>query len=196
MTENEDILSLIDTIAPYNSDKIAKRYYDYPTTRNSGINIRPAIDYAMRHAKPGTYNSAYHYYGREGGDCTNFVSQILVAGGVKEIYTWNEYSGWWYIGKGNVSVSWLQARTFAKYMGVGYSCTSSWATFTSNVRQGDIIAYDKTRDGDYDHMAFLCAAEGTNLYIAQHTTDYLKPSSETDWPNAISKGYRLARIRR
>lgn len=57
-------------------------------------------------------------------------------------------------------------------------------------------AYDKTRDGDYDHMAFLCVAEGTNLYIAQHTTDYSKPSSETDWPNVISKCYRLARIRR
>lgn len=191
-TNNQDILSVLDLLLPYDSDKIAKRYYDYPETRNSGINLKPAIDYAMKYAVK--QNPGYYYW--NGADCTNFVSQILKAGGVKEVYTGNQYSGWWYRGMKSVSVSWIQARTFAKYMGVGYTCTSSWNSFTSNVRQGDIISYDKTRDGDYDHMAFLCAAEGTNLYIAQHTTNYLKPSSQTDWPNAIKKGYRLARIRR
>lgn len=191
---NIGLLSLIDVTAPSDSDKLADRYYDYPSTRNSGINLKAAIDYAMKYAKSGTYNKAYYYY--NGSDCTNFVSQILKAGGVKEVYTGNQFSGWWYREKNNVSVSWIQARTFARYMGVGYTCTSSWKTFTSNVRQGDIIAFDRTRDGDYDHMAFLCAASGTELYIAQHSSDYLKNSSDTDWPNAIKKGYRLARIRR
>ena len=191
-TNNPDILSVLDLLLPYDSDKIAKRYYDYPEAKNSGINLRVAIDYATRYAV--NQNGAYYYW--SGADCTNFVSQILKAGGVQEVYTGNQFSGWWYRGKSNVSVSWIQAKTFAKYMGVGYTCTSSWSTFTSNVRQGDIISYDKSRDGDYDHMAFLCAAEGTNLYIAQHTSNYLKPSSQTDWPNAIKKGYRLARIRR
>ena len=49
-TNNPDILSVLDLLLSYDSDKIAKRYYDYPEAKNSGINLRAAIDYATRYA--------------------------------------------------------------------------------------------------------------------------------------------------
>ena len=47
-----------------------------------------AVEYARAHCKH--YNSKYHNYANQGGDCANFVSQCLKAGGLKL----NDCSGW------------------------------------------------------------------------------------------------------
>jgi hypothetical protein len=46
-----------------------------------------------------TPNSKYRYYGGEGGDCTNFVSQALQAGGWLQVDSYNNHksdTSWWY----------------------------------------------------------------------------------------------------
>ena len=49
---------------------------------------KAALDYAKKYCR--SYNSAYNNYKGKGGDCANFVSQCLKAGGLKI----NNCGGW------------------------------------------------------------------------------------------------------
>ena len=65
-----------------------------PTQRkDSNFNITEACAYAETFAlKP---NPNYKSFEDIGGDCTNFISQILYAGGVKQTKTWKPYTNPW-----------------------------------------------------------------------------------------------------
>ncbi|WNO79458.1 amidase domain-containing protein [Streptococcus suis] len=171
------------------------------------INVEPAVSYASAHAtSPNT--PAYHYFHR--GDCTNFVSQILEASGVSQDVYDSVHSGWWHkynpnawLDKHTHSRSWTMADTFARYMGVILTRTNH-RNFSANVFRGSIIAGDWTDDGDWEHMAFVTAADnyvGSYGYydykVAQHTSDYhlWTSNSGNNWENIGSDGGRYGRIR-
>lgn len=51
-----------------------------------------AVSYALEHAYDTADHDGYHYYSDEtggGSDCTNFVSQCLVSGGIEMTDEWN-----------------------------------------------------------------------------------------------------------
>lgn len=88
-------------------------------------NMKAAIAYAEKYAtSPNT--GAYYYF--RNGDCANFVSQILEAGGIKqEVYS-ETWKGWWHT-TGNLHIpfissehkhseAWSMVIPFARYMGV------------------------------------------------------------------------------
>lgn len=180
-----------------------------------GINLSNAISYASKHAPAGAYNSpAYKYFFT--GDCTNFVSQILAAGGVAQISSSNPNSGWWFkrTNSGDPynpyiyshSLSWIQADTFARYWGVSYT-TKSHSAFSGKLYAGDIIGFDESSDGDWDHLGFITQADdytanyGGKIYydykVAQHTSDYhaWTSSSTNSWENLGDQGSTYGLIR-
>lgn len=181
------------------------------STRTSiGLNFNDAKNYAETYAKKPN-KSQYDVFWK---DCTNFVSQILEAGGIaQEVYD-DEYSGrwhksedhWW--GKSHThSISFIRADTFAKYMGIWYTSTNH-RNFSNNIRAGDIIGFDRWNDWDWEHMAFVTDKKWyewtyngktySNYRVAQHTINY------NDWVNEDSngrenledQGYAYGRIRR
>ena len=160
---------------------------------NSGINLAAARDYAERYAVHP--NSKYGYettWLGIGADCTNFASQILYAGGVAMDTSYNTNEGWWWRATNQRSVSWIQAATFARYMGSGYN-TTSWSSLVSNARAGDFIGYDSGGDGEVDHIGFVHSKTGNELYIAQHTNDYIDWDNNTGWPDIDGRYYRIRR---
>ncbi|MCM3702882.1 amidase domain-containing protein [Paenibacillus macerans] len=155
-------------------------------------------------------------FGQFSNDCTNFASQILYAGNVRqEDYYPDEARGWWHrivTSSGPIiypehkySISWIQADTFARYMGVGFT-TSDHYSFSSKLQAGDFIAYDKYRDGDWNHIGFVTAVDsksgtynGYTYYdykVAQHTTNYhaWTSSSTNGWETLSNVTY--GRVRR
>lgn len=66
-----------------------------------------AYDYAMRYGA--TPNLNYRYFGRH-GDCTNFISQCIKAGGL------HENGGWYYNGPFNYSRSWTIVDDLRNYL--------------------------------------------------------------------------------
>ena len=107
------------------------------------------------------------------------------------------YSGWWWKWRrsGNQSITWIQAAAFARYMGSGYNSTS-WSSLVSNVTAGDFIGFDRTDDGDMDHIGFVHTKDYGTIKIAQHSTNYIKWAAQTGWPSMENGTTRFYRIRR
>lgn len=173
-----------------------------------GFDVSKGVAYATKYAtRPN--NRFYKYF--NGGDCANFASQILEAGGVSQINKYpDKAKGWWHVhDTSNAfethmhSRSWTAAKTFAKYMGVTYK-TRNNAMFSENIKKGDFIGADWESDGDCDHIGFITARASKkengfyDYKVAQHTSNYNEwaSSSENNWEIKGAKGTTYSRIRR
>ena len=193
-----------DAVQEFNQNALA---ISEKTRMMRGYNLNNAKTYATKYATSPN-KSGYGYFSTR--DCTNFVSQILEAAGVsQEVYT-SENSGWWHKnnnGNHTYSVSWIRARTFAKYMGIGYKTTNHY-DFSASIKEGDFIGFDRAGDGDIDHNAFVMASDnyasnynGMNYYdykVAQHTNNYCAwtSSDKNNWETLEDYTCVYARIRR
>ena len=210
-SEKDTLFRNLNILLPYTSNQLPVNPILKQTT---GINFTKAYAYATKYATSPNY-SYYPYY--EGADCTNFVSQVLVAGGIAQTSTYDldPNSGWWHTTRydstfGTLhysSKSWRIADTFAKYMGIYYT-TKNHYNFSAAVSTGDIIGFDDPEDGDWNHMAFVvdsdsyAATYGSKKYydykIAQHSKNYLAwvSSSTCGWEELEDQDYTYGIIRR
>ena len=121
-------------------------------------NPTAAISYAEQWAY--RRNPQYHDYSNEGGDCANFVSQCLIAGGFSTAGCDNDGQG------GTVPyVPYLENCLINK----GWRKATSMPS--SGVPAGSVITFDQG-----SHTA-LVVQGGTNPLIAGHTTDVWMGSS-------------------
>ena len=170
-----------------------QNHNDFPTyqdRRIGSINIANARAYAKKYA----YKANPKYSQFKNGDCANFASQIAFAGGIPMQVDANRGVGWWWRSTWNAghSDSWTVADYFKRYFGSSYH-TKNWRSFVNNINPGDFIGIDYGNDGKVDHVAFVYDKNATGLYIAQHTSNYLKWNG--GWPNYNSKStyYRINR---
>ncbi|MBR1390481.1 MAG: amidase domain-containing protein [Lachnospiraceae bacterium] len=132
-----------------------------------------ATSYALQYAL--TPNSSYADFTNYGGDCTNFISQCLYAGG-KSMHYGTAYSGncWYYTTSTNRSSTWTGASQFRNYVLSSNSqlnmSTSSW----SSVVNGDIIQLLSSGSA-YHSLIITGIAYGTyvrsDLLVCAHTTN-------------------------
>ena len=80
------------------------------------------IDYAAKWAY--SYNPDFYDFTELGGDCTNFISQCVYAGGAVMNYTPD--TGWYYIALSERAAAWTGVEFFARFVlnnrGAGPSC--------------------------------------------------------------------------
>lgn len=167
---------------------------------NSKFNVAKGVAYAEKYAT--NPNKNYRNWIKDKVDCTNFVSQIKTAGGVKHYYAYItvkyeqqlvKSKSWYYSSKNNYGGIWPTADKFAKFFGVK-STTSDFYTFSSRVKKGSFIAYDKENDGKWNHMAFVTNKSSTvkktgnvkyyDFKIAQHSSEY------NAWVSARKEGWK------
>lgn len=132
-----------------------------------------------------------------GGDCTNFASQVINAGGAPMDSTGNYL--WYYYGYNSRSPSWTGVNELYDYL-VGNTYTGTVGSLTSDayVEKGDIIQLDFEGDDDFDHSPVVVnkrknRSGGIDIWIAAHSVDrYNYPLASYDWEDIrfISiKGY-------
>jgi putative amidase-like protein len=130
------------------------------------------------------YNPAWPSFANQGGDCTNFVSQALYAGGIAMRLS-PPYSGnaAWYMlqnrkHRWSYALPWINAQDqsiFALQHLAGVTQVASYyavapgQTVADNATQGDIVLYDWNNDGVFDHEAIVVATDGSN---ADGTTNW------------------------
>lgn len=126
------------------------------------------------------YNPKYRNYNSQGGDCTNFASQVMYAGGFKKNSSWN-YSN------GAGSKAWVNAQAFKNYM--LYSGRASLIVSGSydkvlnssyKLLPGDIIAYEKK--GKIAHISIVTGIDSKGYTLVNsHNSDRYKVPWDLGW---------------
>jgi hypothetical protein len=152
---------------------------------------------------PENYNHEFQYFGGAGGDCTNFTSQVLWAGGMRfarthgynepdvdangeEHYGDYEYGqgSWWegyyYLGDGKESkfsrtptLSFVNAETLRDHL-VEYGLIERVAQ-SAPLRRGDVIFYDEhlEKTDKLSHSQTVVAVTPEKIWVGQHSTNYV-----------------------
>ncbi|MGW1613797.1 amidase domain-containing protein [Streptomyces sp. NPDC002285] len=157
----------------------------------SGLDYPAMATYAKQYWS--NYNPAYPNFNGQGagGDCTNFVSQSLKAGGWKHVpgYVY-DYTKWF----GNADI---QSHSF---IGVNewswFAQNSKRTTSLANVYQmdvGDVLQLDFDKDGSKDHTMIVTSRSRGVPYLTYHSTNTYSRSVASiiaSYPNALYYAYR------
>ena len=145
-------------------------------TALSATNRGKVADYAEKYAlEPNTKYKEYSV------DCTNFVSQAMLAGGWKEkSHPWIDYkwdTAWWYGGTPTASWSWTSAEHFYR-MSKALDRTTT-AKYITDLRRGDLLQYKSKSSANMNHSMVVTKRAGSEVYLSYHTGHTLnKPFSK------------------
>lgn len=135
-----------------------------------------AVNYALKYAK--NYNKSYASFSGSGGDCTNFASQVLRAGGAKDGKTGYPTNYDWSYSQTNTgpkaSVAWINANTFRLYWQMNAKSVTKHTTnggVSKKAVKGDILSYVTKKTGRSWHSAIVTGKSGNVLYVSQHSSD-------------------------
>lgn len=167
-----------------------------------------AVTYADRFcgAAPGCgnqqrYNARYGDFNGEGGDCTNFISQTLRAGGFRPTASW-----YWDTAKHEGTRAWSNAEGLVAYLeatgrgeivasGTYESLTRTSPRFPATplalVGPGDIVAYRER--GRVVHLAVVTGRDPSGyLLVNSHTSDRFHVPWDIGWDR--STRFHLVRL--
>jgi hypothetical protein len=158
-------------------------------TAQAGYDYNAMAKYAEKYWK--NYNSNYRKFNNVGGDCTNFISQALRAGGWKNDTGWyKSYKNWWY-NSSNQTTSWVNVNYWASF-----ALHSDRAYNLDNVYKlgiGDILQMDFTGNRSKDHSMITTYKSGGTPYLTYHSTNTYRKSVRSlvaQYPNATYYAFR------
>ena len=131
-------------------------------------NRQAVVDYAER-----WWDGANPQFPNFHVDCTNFISQCLLAGGAPMHGAPNRQRGWWLSADhSNWSFSWSVAHSLRWYLET--STQGLRATRVASADQltiGDVILYDFAGDGRVDHSTIVTSVHDGVPYVHAHTAN-------------------------
>lgn len=148
--------------------------------REYKLDIKAEIEYAKTWAY--SRNPKYYDFEEIGGDCTNFVSQCIYAGGAKMNFT--KDTGWYYIDLNNRAAAWTSAEFFGKFFLNNKSIGPFGKEVDLNeIQAGDVIQLGDLR-GSFYHSLFVVNANGSGVFVASHSFDsFNRPLNSYDYDN-------------
>lgn len=144
-----------------------------------------AVQYAKKWALE--RNPLFIDFAGRGGDCTNFVSQCILAGCCTMNFTVD--FGWYYISSENRAPAWSSVEFLYDFLtgdpifisengGVGPYGIEVDAT---EAREGDVVQL-ADQDGDFYHTLIITGFRNGNTLVSAHTNDALdKPLSQYNY---------------
>ncbi len=135
-------------------------------------NRETALSYATKWAL--SRNPKFYDYSKIGGDCTNFASQVLWAGGANMNY--DPVQGWYYIDPNQKSPSWTGVNFLYLFL-VSNRTVGPFGIETNpaNVKVGDLIQLSYKGGGDFNHTLVITKFEPPfnmeHIYVSTHTID-------------------------
>ena len=134
---------------------------------------KKAVEYANRWAL--SRNPAYYDFSGLGGDCTNFVSQCLYAGGGVMNYT--KDLGWYYINANERAPAWTGVPYLYNFLTrqTGGAGPFGREANVTEVEAGDIIQLAFQESGRFSHSLIIVkcgkAPDINNILINTHSYD-------------------------
>lgn len=197
----QSTLSQLTAAAKADVDKLSGQRQQYladPNGQNSGLSCdmaydrQAAVDYARQWVglTAMTRNPQWGIYDDYGGNCNNFTSQCLYAGGIPmDIYGYDTQQWKWYSDVPNSyaeargrSSSWSGVDEFYTYVNEnnGYGLVAKADANLYTAQPGDVLQYGA--DGEWKHSVLVTEVIGdtsgqpVDFLIASNTTDRI------DWP--------------
>lgn len=137
------------------------------------------------------YNDDYRDFTDSGGDCTNFASQALRAGGWEDVNGfYQNYNYWWYNFL-NQTWSWTSVNylgSFARASGRCSMLTNVW-----NLRIGDFLQVQPENSTSKVHTMMVSYFSNGTPYFTYHTSNRYRRSMNQvllDWGDASYYAYR------
>lgn len=168
-------------------------------TRASTYNTTNATSYALKYAL--TPNPDYYDFSdiANGGDCTNFISQCLLAGGISK-HTGTAYSDtcWYYNSSSDRSSSWTGAKQFRTYIFGSTSRINATNSSWSDVTFGDIIQLYNTSPDPYHSLIITGIVSGiqgpnrSDLLVCAHTANRRHVSLASYYSGTSKYYYHIA----
>ncbi len=118
-------------------------------------------------------NPEYFDISQYGGDCQNYVSQVIFAGGAPMDEEGTHQ--WYYYGSSNRSYAWTAVQSMQKYLlgnTYGKGPRGVLVQKAQSLLSGDTVHIDRDNDGSDDH-AVAIFREGSSPTITGHTRDQL-----------------------
>lgn len=147
-----------------------------------------ATNYAIKYAlEPNSKYKYFEYVNGNGGDCTNFVSQCLKAGGAPLDY--NNIRPWWYELRGSCSICWSVAHALYWYLKINQSTNRNVIKGLEiearhKLEIGDLVFYENYRNVIF-HAAiitsFVEVYGNVEPCISQHSYNQLNETYEKNY---------------
>lgn len=137
-----------------------------------GYDRAKAIAYAHQWAYK--RNPAYGDFSEMGGDCTNFVSQCLHAGGAPMNYT--PTFGWYYNSLNSRAPAWTGVEPFYRFLTTNQKKGPyGWAAQMNQVQPGDVMQISFDGGRVWGHTALIVSMgekpDPDNILVATHSYD-------------------------
>jgi len=125
-------------------------------------------------------NPAWGDFSDLGGDCQNYVSQIIKAGGAP--FDASGSYQWYYYGYENRIPSWTGVNSMQTYIqyNSGLGPNGIFVSSASTLLTGDMVHIDWDNDGSYNHAVAIYNS-GTSPTVSGHTEDCINKKL-SDYP--------------
>lgn len=134
---------------------------------NRHLSVNYATNWANRR------NPEYYNFDRLGGDCTNFISQCVFAGGNVMNYSKN---GWYYNSITDRAPAWTGVNEFFKFITSNKtSGPFGYQVEISQLQIGDLILLGRNPTTLY-HSLFISKITDGKIFVCAHTRDALNIS--------------------
>jgi len=175
----------------YNYKQFYGDYHIMNLFRQNGYLRNIAVNYATKYAlKP---NNSYRYFpliNDRSGDCANFISQCLKAGGAPMNYS--SKNPWWYkhnstnVKNDTWSISWTVAHSLYWYLKINqesklYGAKGLEVRDVSQLQLGDIIFFEDNK-GAIFHSAIVTSFLYNEPLISHHSFEALNIPYQASWP--------------
>ena len=146
-------------------------------------NRENAVNYALSWAL--NPNPGFYDYSDIGGDCTNFASQVIFAGGA--VMNFNPVHGWYYIDPNRKSPSWTGVNFLHDFL-ISNREQGPWGEEVGvrQIQTGDIIQLS-FQGGIFQHSLVVTHLAGPpdleNIYVSTHTPNArnVRLTAEYSW---------------
>ena len=141
-------------------------------------NRENAVAYARKYAF--AQNSLFGNFAGIGGNCTNFVSQSIYAGGC--VMNYKPTFGWYYISLDDRSPSWTGVEFFYNFITENADVGPFGRVITADELEiGDVIQLGRDEEGYY-HTLLVVGFDGEDPLVAAQTDNvYARPLSTYDY---------------
>lgn len=175
----------INDIIEENTNQYSADKRNVRSAKVSGYSASDAAAYAVRWGED--RNGIYPNYSSSGGDCTNFVSQCIYAGGFdmngssSSVGTVESTSKWYCIyikstlgvRRYAVTTSWIRVSDFNAYLSsiVTKSTKTTLSSLITSCSAGDVVQLaDKTTGTPY-HSIIINAKDSSTAYFCGHSSN-------------------------